>query len=214
VDQPRLALIGLAPQVADAGLDDVADAAKSGGLLLVGHNRRFAPLARTLHERVRPPVLVQMRVAAGPLPAGHWLEDPEHGGRVLGEISHFVDLAAFLCGGPPSGATAHNVDGSLLCLLRFANGSVASIAYSVGASGKLPKERIEVLGAAATGVIDDFERLEIFGAGSMTATSKRDKGHREQLRSFVDAALGRAEPPVPVDEQLAVAEISLELVGR
>jgi hypothetical protein len=48
----------------------------------------------------------------------------------------------------------------------------------------------------------------------MTAKGKRNKGHREQLRAFVDAALGRAEPPVPVDEQLAVAESSLELVGR
>jgi hypothetical protein len=197
-----------------AGLADVADAAAGGGLLLVGHNRRFAPLARTLHERVRPPLLIQIRVAAGALRPGHWLEDPEQGGRTLGEISHFVDLAAFLCGAPPSSFSAHSIDGSLLGTLRFANGSAASIAYSVGESGKLPKERIEAFGSSAAGVIDDFERLEIFGTGAMTAKSRRDKGHRDQLHAFVDAALGRAEPPVPIDEQLGVAEISLELVGR
>jgi predicted dehydrogenase/threonine dehydrogenase-like Zn-dependent dehydrogenase len=197
-----------------AGLEAVAGAAASGGVLLVGHNRRFAPLAQTLHERVRSPLLVHLRVAASRLAPGHWLEDPEQGGRILGEISHFVDLAAFLCGAPPASATAQMVDGSLLGMLRFSNGSAASIVYSVGDLGKLPKERVEALGSSAAGVIDDFERLEIFGAGAMTAKGKRNKGHREQLRAFVDAALGRAEPPVPVDEQLAVAESSLELVGR
>ena len=196
-----------------AGLAEVADAAAAGAVLVVGHNRRFAPLVRTLHERVRPPLLVQMRIAAGPLAPGHWLEDPEQGGRVLGEISHFVDLAAFLCGAPPSSATAQNLNGSLLGMLHFANGAAASIAYGVGESGKLPKERIEALGGSSAGVIDDFERLDIFGSGAMSAKQKRDKGHRDVLRAFVDSALGRAELPVPVDEQLAVAAVSLDLVG-
>ncbi len=195
-----------------AGLAEVAEAAASGGLLLVGHNRRFAPLVRTLQERVRPPVLVQIRVAAGKLPAGHWLEDPEQGGRVLGEISHFVDLAAFLCDGAPSEVSAHGVGGSLLGELRFPNGSAASIVYGVGESGSLPKERVEVFGSASAGVLDDFERLEIYGADAMRAKSKRDKGHRDQLQAFVAAALGRAEPPVPVEEQLAVAAAALDLV--
>jgi predicted dehydrogenase/threonine dehydrogenase-like Zn-dependent dehydrogenase len=195
-----------------AGLAEVAEAAASGALLLVGHNRRFAPLARTLHERVAPPVLVQIRIAAGPLVAGHWLEDPEEGGRVLGEISHFVDLAAFLCGGSPSDLSAHGVGGSLLAQLRFPNGSAASLVYGVGESGGLPKERVEVFGSAAAGVLDDFERLEIYGAGAMRAKSKRDKGHRTELQAFVAAALGRAEAPVPAEEQLAVAEAALELV--
>jgi hypothetical protein len=105
-------------------------------------------------------------------------------------------------------------DASLLGMLHFANGAAASIAYGVGESGKLPKERIEALGTSAAGVIEDFERLEIFGSGAMSAKQKRDKGHRDVLRAFVDSALGRAELPVPVDEQLAVAAISLNLVGR
>jgi predicted dehydrogenase/threonine dehydrogenase-like Zn-dependent dehydrogenase len=196
----------------DVGLADVA-AAPGGGILLVGHNRRFAPLARALRERVSGPVVVQIRVAAGPPQEGHWLEDPEQGGRVLGEISHFVDLAAYVCGGPPVEARGQSVGGSLLGFLRFANGSGASIAYGVGESGSLPKERIEVLGRSTAAVLDDFQRLEIFGAGATTIKGKRDKGHREQMRAFVDAALGRGPLPVPVDEQLAVAESTLRLAS-
>jgi predicted dehydrogenase len=195
-----------------AGLAEVAEAAAAGGLLLVGHNRRFAPLARRLHDALRGPLLIQIRVAAGTLSPGHWLEDPEHGGRVLGEISHFVDLAAFLAGARPVRVAAQLVDGSLLGSLRFADGSAASIAYGVGESGDLSKERIEVLGRTTAAVLDDFERLELHGAGAAREKGRRDKGHRHQLRAFVDAALGRAEPPVPIDEQLLVAAAALALV--
>jgi len=194
-----------------AGLAEVT-AAAGDGILLVGHNRRFAPLARALRERVGGPSVVQIRVASGPPPAGHWLEDPEQGGRVLGEISHFVDLAAYLCGGPPVETRGKPVGGSLLGLLRFADGSAATIAYGVGESGHLLKERVEVLGPSSAAVLDDFRRLDIYGAKTSTIKGKRDKGHREQLRAFVDAALGRAPLPVGVEEQLAVAKCALDLV--
>lgn len=196
----------------EAGLAEVADAARGGALLLVGHNRRFAPLAHRLRDAVGAPALVQIRVAAGPLDHGHWLQDPEQGGRVLGEISHFVDLATFLTRALPVSVSADTVEGSLLGKIRFANGSVATIAYGVGESGAMAKERIEMLGSASSGVIDDFERLEIYGAGAATVKGKRDKGHRQQLRAFVDAARGLDEPPVPVDEQLHVAAAALALV--
>jgi hypothetical protein len=195
-----------------AGLADVADAAEAGGVLLVGHNRRFAPLARRLRDAVQGPVIIQIRIAAGVLPPGQWLEDPEQGGRVLGEISHFVDLAAFLAGAPPTTSTGHQVGGSLLATLTFPDGSAASIAYGTGDSGRLPKERVEVLGAHAAAVLDDFERLEIFGAGAATVKAKRDKGHRGQLHAFVEAALGRAALPVTIGQQLRVAGAALDLV--
>ena len=158
-------------------------------------------------------MVIQIRVAAGPPAAGHWLDDPEQGGRVLGEISHFVDLATFLAGSLPAETSSHAVHGSLLGTLRFESGSAATIAYGVGESGRMPKERIEALGAQASAVLDDFERLEIFGADAGVTKRRRDKGHEAQLRAFVEAALGRAEPPVPLDEQFAVAAASLELVA-
>jgi predicted dehydrogenase len=187
------------------------------GLLLVGHNRRFAPLAHSLKEAVTGPLLIHIRVAAGQLESRHWLEDSEEGGRVLGEISHFVDLAAFLAGGAPThvaGAVVPSPAGaeSLAGLLRFADGSSATIAYGVGESRGLPKERIEVLGQDGAAVVDDFQRLEVFGAAANTTKSRRDKGHRTAVAAFVEAASGRADPPVPVEEQLLVAAASLALL--
>ena len=196
-----------------AGLADIRAAVEqSGALLLVGHNRRFAPLVRKLKQAVEGPVVIQIRVAAGPLAPGHWLDDPGQGGRVLGEISHFVDLAAYLAGGLPVESSGRAVVGSLLGSLAFAGGSAATIAYCVGEAGGLPKERIEVLGPHAAGVLDDLVRLDLFGAISGTTKGRRDKGHSGQLRAFVQAALGAEAAPVPVSEQLAVAEAALALV--
>lgn len=197
-------------------LGEVAAQAHSG-LLLVGHNRRFAPLIRALGEAVGGPLLIHVRVAAGPLEHGHWLEDPEEGGRVLGEISHFVDLAAFLAGGAPTSVSGTLVPSpagaeSLAGLLRFADGSSATIAYGVGATQGMPKERIEVLGQDGAAVVDDFQRLELYGARAKTVKSRRDKGHRAAVAAFVEAASGRGEPPVPVEEQLLVAAASLALL--
>ena len=197
-------------------LGEVAARAQSG-LLLVGHNRRFAPLAQTLKEAVGGRLMIHIRVGAGPLPPGHWLEDPEEGGRVLGEISHFVDLASFLAGGAPtsvSGALVPSSAGaeSLAGLLRFANGSAATIAYGVGESSGLSKERVEVLGPDGAAVLDDFQRLELHGTRQTTVKSKRDKGHAAAIAAFVAAASGQGELPVSADEQLLVAAASLALL--
>lgn len=198
------------------GLAGVA-AAAHGGLLLIGHNRRFAPLAVQVKSAVRGPLLIQIRVAAGPLASGHWLEDPREGGRVLGEISHFVDLAAFLAGGAPEVVSAVSVPAgggqeSLLGTLRFANGSAATIAYGVGRADGMPKERIEVLGAGGAAVLDDFRRLELHGPSTKVHKGRRDKGHRAAVGAFAAALRGERALPVSVEEQLLVAAASLALV--
>jgi len=189
-----------------AGLGRVAAAP---GLLLVGHNRRFAPLALRLRGALSGPATIQIRVATAPPPAGHWLADPEQGGQVLGELSHFVDLASFLAGAPPVVVDAAAVGESLLAQLRFADGSAASIAYAVGEVGRVPKERIEAFSAAGAFVLDDFRRLELHGVKDEVVRGKADKGHGDELRAFVASARGAAPPPVPFEEQLLVAAATL-----
>jgi predicted dehydrogenase/threonine dehydrogenase-like Zn-dependent dehydrogenase len=190
-----------------AGLERVRAAP---GLLLVGHNRRFAPLARRLAAELRGPALVQIRVAAGAPPDGHWLSDPEQGGPIVGQLSHFVDLASFLVRRPPVEVSAAAAGGSLLATLRFAGGAAASIAFSTGESGRLAKERIEALGLHGAFVLDDFRSLE--RDGRRLAKGKRDKGHAGEMRAFVAAARGTAPLPVSFEEQLLVAAATLAVL--
>jgi predicted dehydrogenase/threonine dehydrogenase-like Zn-dependent dehydrogenase len=173
-------------------------AAESSGCLQVGFNRRFAPLLQKMRDALggRGPLVVTYRVNAGRLPRSHWTHDPElGGGRIVGEACHFVDAASFLAGGPPSVAAA--VAASRGCepredvvaaTLTFPDGSIAQIVYSALGDPSLPKERIEVLGEAGTGVLDDFRELQLFRGGrEAKVVSKRDKGHLAELAAFVES---------------------------
>ena len=80
--------------------------------------------------------LVVYRVAAGPVPDGHWYHDRRQGGRLLGEVCHFVDTAQALVGAPIEDVTALSGGGpagppadDAVVALRFADGSLATIGY-------------------------------------------------------------------------------------
>ena len=68
----------------------------SGRQLMVGFNRRWSPAVRAARRalgRHCSPKLLVYRVAAGQVPAGHWYPDRRQGGRLLGEVCHFIDTA-------------------------------------------------------------------------------------------------------------------------
>jgi predicted dehydrogenase/threonine dehydrogenase-like Zn-dependent dehydrogenase len=203
---------------------EVEEAHRSGGgLLMVGFNRRFAPLSERLRDELggRPCVLA-VRINAGPLPDDHWLHDPEvGGGRLLGEGCHFVDLLGHLAADRIASvhATARTQPGRPLdcsdevaAVFRFARGGVATLAYAGGGDPRLPKERFEVFGAGLAAVLDDFRRLELFRGGKRRVhKSRQDKGHAAQAAHFVRAVRGEVEPP-PAETYFASTRATLALV--
>jgi len=199
----------------DAELDRVAQAAASSeGVLMVGFNRRFAPLAQGLREALggQGPLVIGYRVNAGRLERDHWTHDPRMGGgRIVGEVCHFVDLAAYLAGAPPTSATAVAVGGGsepreddVSALLRFADGSTASILYAAFGDAAFPKERVEVMGEAGAGTLDDYRELKLYRAGrEKSSRGRRDKGHAAELKAFADACRTGTQP-WPVEDMVAV----------
>jgi predicted dehydrogenase len=196
--------------LSDAELAEVEAALSPGTLLMVGFNRRFAPLVQRLREELRgiPALALSVRVNAGPLPDDHWLHDPElGGGRLIGEGCHFVDLVAHLAGAPitsVNGAAIPHPDRPVGCsddivaTVRFDSGSIGTLLYSGSGDARLPKERIEAFGGGIAAVIDDFRRLEIFRDGKrMVAKSRQDKGHRAEIAHFVSVLRGTAVAPDP-----------------
>jgi predicted dehydrogenase/threonine dehydrogenase-like Zn-dependent dehydrogenase len=196
--------------LAEAELAEVEVALNGGGLLMVGFNRRFAPLTERLRAEIggTPPLALAARVNAGPLPSDHWLHDPEvGGGRLLGEGCHFVDLLAHLAGSPPVSVHAFaapeqerplECSDDFVASLRFADGTVASLTYTGHGDARLAKERIEAFWSGSAAVLDDFRRLELYCAGKRTIVKQRqDKGHRAEIEAFVRAASGLEEPPSP-----------------
>jgi predicted dehydrogenase/threonine dehydrogenase-like Zn-dependent dehydrogenase len=188
------------------------EAAGHAPLVMVGFNRRFAPAVQAVRARVArtaAPVSIVYRINAGRLPASSWIADAgEGGGRIVGEVCHFVDLCAYLAGSPVEEVSAIRSaagEEDVAVSLRMRNGSIATIAYLVGGSARVPKERLEIFGSSETAIIDDFRRVTINGRGVSAWRSllqRQDKGHRAELDAFVDAVARGTTSPVPMDSAI------------
>ena len=200
-------------------LDEVEKAwRESGRQLTLGFNRRWAPAVLAAQQALaeeRAPKLVVYRIAAGRVPDGHWYLDRRQGGRLLGEVCHFVDLAQALAGadiedaaGVLGGDASQGNDGVAVAL-RFADGSVASIAY-----GSTPpvagKERIEVLAGSHQVIIEDFRSVLV--NGRTLWKGRQDKGHRAHAAAFRQAVQGG--PAMPTEAMLASMRATIQAADR
>jgi predicted dehydrogenase/threonine dehydrogenase-like Zn-dependent dehydrogenase len=169
------------------------------GVLFVGFNRRWSEPVGMVRRHLADaggPLAISYRVNAGPVPDGHWYADRRHGGRLLGEVCHFIDTCAAIVGTMPTrveavGGGRADVDllnaENVAVVLGWADGSVATITYAAGGPSGLEKERVEVLGRGRSAVIDDFRAVTL--DGSRTAMRAQDKGHRSLARAFHAAIL-------------------------
>ena len=205
-------------------LGSVAAAAeRSNAFLLVGFNRRFAPLtlAAQAHLDTRPGRRhMLLRVNAGPLPADSWQRrEDEGGGRILGEACHFIDLGTFLGGAPAATVQAQAVaaDGlreDATIVLQLANGNVATIFYTALGHGAAGKELIEAYVGGSVARIDDFRRLTLWDMGRRPRRTRgrQDKGHAAELEAFVNAVVTGGPSPVPLAEQMNASAATLAAV--
>jgi len=182
--------------------------------LMVGFNRRFAPMIvrmKTFLSTVSESLALNYRINAGYLPPDHWVNDPEQGGgRVLGEVCHFVDLLAFLASSTivevsarPVGNSPRYTGDNVVISLRFANGSVGTIIYLANGDHSFSKERIEVFGGGSTAVLEDFRRLELVRGGRKETIHSRwrqDKGHRAEWAAFSQHVQRGGDPPIRFED--------------
>ena len=181
--------------------------------LMVGYNRRFAPLALELKKRlISSPMSMIYRVNSGFIPADTWIQDPViGGGRILGEVCHFIDFLTWLNGSLPTSVyatalpeTQHKND-IVSINLRFENGSIGTVHYFSNGSKELPKEYVEVYQSGQTGIISDFRSLSFFSNGKpFTAKSTQDKGQSLMMREFFRAICEGNPSPISVDEIIRV----------
>ena len=197
-------------------LAGVLDAARRApGRLMVGFNRRFAPLAvraKEFFDAARAPLSIVYRINAGRVPRGHWTQDPrEGGGRIVGEVCHFVDLCQFWTGAHVTRVYAESIAGrdeqvtdedNVMVTLRFADGSNAAIAYVAEGDKSLPKERVEIFGGGRAFVLEDFRRAAEHRGGREETFKLRaqDKGQAAQARAVCAVVLGGGEAPTPLDD--------------
>ena len=192
-----------------AGLEETVQAA-AGLCLFVGFNRRFSPHARAIRaafaERATP-LVVNYRVNAGVAPPDSWVQDPERGGgRIVGEVCHFVDFAEYLVGAAAERVHAASIrtsdrrdvaEDSVVITIEYADGSLATIQYLAHGSNKLPKERAEVSADGITAVLDNYCQTTFFGGKHRTVKGAQDKGFDGEIDAFVTAIRGGTAAPIP-----------------
>jgi predicted dehydrogenase/threonine dehydrogenase-like Zn-dependent dehydrogenase len=184
---------------------------QSRGRVMVGFNRRHSPAAVAAQQFLASrggPAVISCRVNAGEVPPKNWVNDPvEGGGRILGEVCHFVDLVQFLTNShvvrvhgvaPRPGFTGPG-DEDIAANLELADGSVASIVYTARGHRSMSRERVEIFSQGAACVIENFRVTRFFGLGrpKSVRTWRQDRGHRNELRVWIEALRQGDAAPVP-----------------
>ena len=197
-------------------------------VLMIGFNRRFAPLtvrAKSLLDGVAGPRAFVLTVNAGEVPADHWTQDPTvGGGRVIGEACHFVDLLRHLAGAPITSWDARamgDVQGQSKTTdiatinLAFGNGSIGTIHYFANGHKSFPKERLEIFTGGRVLQLDNFRSLRGWGWSGFSGSRslKQDKGQTACVKAFMDAVRTGGEPPIPLEEILEVSRVTIEAAG-
>jgi predicted dehydrogenase/threonine dehydrogenase-like Zn-dependent dehydrogenase len=187
------------------------------GVLMVGYNRRFSPLTREIKRFLKAePMSMIYRVNAGPMEPDSWAQDVEvGGGRILGEVCHFIDCLTFLCESLPTSVHARAMDqaghekDTLQISISYQNGSIASIQYFANGSRLVHKEYLEVYQNGITAMNDDFRRISVVGQKPLKRLKLKaqDKGQRAEIQAFLEAARHSDQSVMPIDQILSTSRV-------
>ncbi|MEQ9344017.1 MAG: Gfo/Idh/MocA family oxidoreductase [Gammaproteobacteria bacterium] len=190
-------------------------------ILTVGFNRRFSPHARTI-KRLLDTTDVRksfvMTVNAGEAPADSWIHDKEvGGGRVIGEVCHFIDLLRYLSGYRIVDYDAVIMDSltrdTLSVTLKFLDGSIGTIHYFSNGHKDVPKERLEIFCGSKILFLDNFRKLTGFGWKGFKKQNlrKQDKGQFACVKELMQSVQQSTQPPISIPELIEVTEVSIEI---
>jgi predicted dehydrogenase/threonine dehydrogenase-like Zn-dependent dehydrogenase len=209
-------------------LTQVSKALQKGDqpLLMLGFNRRFAPLAvklKTFVDKREEPLYAHFRINANVIPPDHWINDPKvGGGRIIGEGCHFIDFLTFLVGEVPVEVTTEGLpdngkysEDNVVMTFRFPDGSVGVVSYLANGDKSFPKEYVEVFTGGRVAVLHDWRKLETVAKGKrkvVRSLMSQDKGHKDAWRAFLKAVQQGQEPPIPYDQLIGVTLASFAAV--
>jgi len=196
---------------------------QSGKQVMLGFNRRFSPLVETMMGQLESGTRksINIRVNAGVVPPDHWVHDPAiGGGRIIGEVCHFIDLAGYIAGSRAKNIQAvalsddPALDDTVSLNIEYENGSIATVAYYSNGNKHVAKERIEVFSNGVVFLIDDFMKMEI---SSETGVKKvklkaQDKGHTKELMVTADVLSAESSFPISFEDIYHSSLLTLEAI--
>jgi len=200
--------------------DQIAAAVKKTGndRLMVGFNRRFAPLLVAMRKEFGAAAatsLTRYLVNAGPLAKDSWYLDEEAAGsRFTGEGGHFIDTLAWWADSVVEHVYAVRgpEQGDVQATFRFVGGGSGTIAYLTNGNARFPKETMDVTGGGRSARLDNFKTAEVWtgrGRSSTKARGGQDKGQRSEMAAFVEAVRTDAPMPISLGSLLATTRATI-----
>ena len=177
-------------------LEAIKEAYDGKSILQVGFNRRFSPMVEKMKAKLNGQVSINYRVNAGIIPKDVWIQDRTiGGGRIIGEVCHFIDTCSYLIDSEivsVYAATVQKADQSIPdednvnITLKYKNGSTATIAYYAYGDGSMPKESIEAFANGVSMQMTDFRELIVYSGSkaNKTKTANQDKGFVGEFKAF------------------------------
>ena len=201
-------------------LDRVIESIASTGndRLMVGFNRRFAPLLTQMKARFGPlsaSSIARYLVNAGPLAADSWYgNDSLEGSRFVGEGGHFIDTLSWWADSLPSEVYAVRgpEEDDVQVTIRFQNGSTGSVSYVTGGNSRYPKETLDAAAGGKSARLDNFKKATVWtGRQQSTARARagQDKGQRDELAHFIKAVQTGAPMPIPVESLVVTTRATI-----
>jgi len=167
-------------------------------LLMVGYNRRYSSSIQYLKKQLKnnSTYSVYYQVNAGFIPLDKWYQSPEQGGRVIGEVSHFIDTVQYLLDDDPVEvfATSTPVAGmpeqdNSFITIKFKKGSTCIIAYLSDGDKKYAKEKMLITGYRTNIEFNNFKSVSIYKNGEVSTKKfiMIDKGQKEEMSVLAKA---------------------------
>ena len=200
--------------------DQIAEAIAETGndRLMVGFNRRFAPLLATMRKdfgAAAATASTRYLVNAGPLAKDSWyLNEEAEGSRFVGEGGHFIDTLTWWADSLVEEvyAVRGSEKGDVQATFRFGNGASGTIAYLTGGNARFPKETMDVTGGGRSARLDNFREATVWAGSGKSAAKARggqDKGQQSEMKAFVEAVRGGGPMPISADSLLATTRATI-----
>jgi predicted dehydrogenase/threonine dehydrogenase-like Zn-dependent dehydrogenase len=209
--------------ISEADIETIKELYPGTGLnLFVGFNRRFSNSFTDIKKffgKVKEPKIITYRVHAGFIPASHWIQDTNQGGRITGEGCHFIDTMQYLTDSVPvsfyassirSANSASNNSDNASIIIDFADGSVGNLIYLANGDSSVGKEYCEVFSGGKTAIMNNFSENIYFENGKKTS-KKYDgkKGHKEELLHFINVLKDKEEPSLKFDSVIFTSGLAV-----
>jgi len=177
-------------------LEEIEKAYDGKTIIQVGFNRRFSPMIRAMKEKINGAIAINYRINAGVIPKDVWIQDKTiGGGRIIGEVCHFIDTCSYLTGSKVVNVYATTIrkdnqsipdEDNVNIILNYANGSSATISYYAYGGSSMPKEYIELFGNGVSMQMNDFRELIIFNDRDKKRIKQanQDKGFVAEFEAF------------------------------